>query len=134
MISDILWIPTLADFLVDDHFSYIKITKKYCDLYYASRVLIDNSYSDAPNCGITQWWLLSIEGFLKIARIGTFTIPDRHKTILWQYSGDTGIILAMMLWCIVDTSWYQVCLALLKYWQVLPKLKIKETLFKLFSS
>jgi len=61
---------TNPDFLVDDHFSYIKITKKYCYLYYASRVLIDNSRV-----------MLQIVASLN-AIIGALTIPDRHKTIL----------------------------------------------------
>ncbi len=43
---------------------------------------------------------VSIKGLLKIAKIGTMTIPDRHKTvctILWLYLGNTGIVFAMIL-------------------------------------
>jgi hypothetical protein len=41
-----------------------------------------------------------MEGFAKIARISTMTIPDRQKTIRtvsWQYLHNTGTILAPIL-------------------------------------
>jgi hypothetical protein len=39
----------------------------------------------------------SIEGFVKIARISTLTIPDSVRTILSRYLHDTRIILAAIL-------------------------------------
>jgi len=81
----------------------------------------------------THRWLLSIEGFVKIARIGTMMIQDRPKTIrtvLWWYHGDTGIVLAVVLDVLLipsDTNQYQVvryCLELVSIVKVLPSITL----------
>ena len=51
---------------------------------------------------------LRVKGFVKIARIGTVTIPDRQKTVRtasWWYLHDTGIILVAIL----DTRFVMYC-------------------------
>ncbi len=58
---------------------------------------------------------VSIEGFVKIATIGTMTIPDRQKTIRTvssRYLHDTGIILVAILEALAipgNTNCDQVC-------------------------
>jgi hypothetical protein len=64
--------------------------------------------------------IISLNGFLKITRIGTVMIPDRHKTfstVLHQYHVDTGIVLVMILDVLLipaDTKFVRYCLELVR--------------------
>ena len=66
----------------------------------------------------THQWRLSMEGFVKIARISIMMIQDRPKTIRtvsWWYHDDTGIVLTVILDFLLipsDTNQYQVCYVL----------------------
>ncbi len=92
-----------------------------------------------PSSKIDNLFELSIEGFVKISKIGTVTIPDRQKTIRtvsWWYLHDTGIVLAAILDALSIPRWYRpipglsdtVCESL-SYFTILVKLSLEPLKF-----